>query len=337
MDPLSHAALGRTLIALAPPARISRAAIVTATLGALSPDVDAVFMPFGWDRYLRVHEVGTHTIGGVIVCGLMTAVAVRAFARHAAFLPLVFAGCMGAASHVALDLLSSARLRVFWPLADRQVSIPLVAMADPWLAAILLAGALALWFGHGDRRWAAASVALVAAFLTVKAVLGLRAYEAYRTATEAETVSNTIVEARWGSMAQWHVYDRTANQVRIWRVSAGSPAARMTLAWSVGAETPGIAGSRALPAVRNFLRAHALPFPVSVQRSGNVEWILWSDIRYCWNASGVGAPRVEPVITVNGSSLACALWFGGEFDARGTALRQIVKVGEFMQTRPADR
>ena len=55
--------------------------VAAAVLGALSPDIDSIVMPFGWDRYLRVHEIGTHTILGTVACGLLTAAVVRGFAR----------------------------------------------------------------------------------------------------------------------------------------------------------------------------------------------------------------------------------------------------------------
>ena len=63
--------------------------------------------------------------------------------------------------------------------------------------------------------------------------------------------------------------------------------------------------------------------------------MLWSDIRFCWNPDGSGAPRVEPIIGEGdaGARLSCALWFGGEFDRDGTPLQQIVQVGRFIQTR----
>ena len=69
-------------------------------------------MPFGWDRYLRVHEVGTHTIVGTLACALLTAAAVYVFARPTRYSVLALSAWIGAASHVLLDLLSSARLRL---------------------------------------------------------------------------------------------------------------------------------------------------------------------------------------------------------------------------------
>ncbi len=52
MDPISHVAFGRTLVALTRSDGATRGTVGAAVLGSLAPDVDAVFMPFGWDRYL---------------------------------------------------------------------------------------------------------------------------------------------------------------------------------------------------------------------------------------------------------------------------------------------
>jgi hypothetical protein len=169
MDPVSHLALGRTLIGVLTSTRSLDArrcgCVVAAVLGALSPDLDAVLMPFGWDRYLRVHQVGTHTMAGTLLCALVTATAVHAFVvsgfsrtarvvvsgfrrtaridfagSAAEYSSLALAAWIGAASHVSLDLLSGARLRLGWPFVDAVASVPLVAMADPWLLALCVAG-----------------------------------------------------------------------------------------------------------------------------------------------------------------------------------------------------
>ena len=63
-------------------------------------------------------------------------------------------------SHLGLDLVSGARIRVGWPFVQQRVSLPLVAMADPWLIGICVAGLLAFWpggtrfanSGAGDTR-----------------------------------------------------------------------------------------------------------------------------------------------------------------------------------------
>ena len=335
MDPLSHAALGRTLAALAPESRSGRAAAVAGTLAALSPDLDAVVMPFGWDRYLRVHEIGTHTLLGSIGCALLTAAVVRAFARRTPFGTLAVASIAGAASHVLLDLLSSARLRVFWPVVDAQVSLPLVAMADPWLASILAGGAGALWLVRWpQRRTAAIALTMGGLFLLAKTVLGVLAIDAYRRAEGAPRATSAIVEARWAALTEWHIFDRTPSAVRYWRSNGDGAGAQLMLAWPTQADSPAVRASRALSAVQNFLRVHQLAFAVSVPRPGGDEWVLWSDIRYCWDPSGKEAPQLEPAVVANGRSISCALWFGGEFDRTGRAVQQLVKIGGFTQTRP---
>ena len=66
MDPVSHVIFGRTLIALDRRGRFGAGAIAAAVLGALAPDIDVLAVWRGWDVYLRVHEIGTHSIVGSV-------------------------------------------------------------------------------------------------------------------------------------------------------------------------------------------------------------------------------------------------------------------------------
>ena len=68
MDPISHVAFGRTLVALDSGRTLGPGAIAACVLGSLAPDLDAVFMPIGWDIYLRRHQGGTHSLIGMIAC-----------------------------------------------------------------------------------------------------------------------------------------------------------------------------------------------------------------------------------------------------------------------------
>ena len=148
--------------------------MAAAVLGSLSPDIDAALMPFGWDRYLRVHEVGTHTIAGTLACALVAAAVVYFFARPTRYAALALSAWIGAASHVLLDVLSGARLRPAWPFVDTVVSVPLVAMADPWLLALCVAGPVALWVAgrSRERRAGVAVLAAIAVFLARKGGAG---------------------------------------------------------------------------------------------------------------------------------------------------------------------
>jgi membrane-bound metal-dependent hydrolase YbcI (DUF457 family) len=399
MDPVSHAALSRTLLsafaARRHRARPPRAWVVAAVLGALSPDLDAILMPFGWDRYLRVHEIGTHTIAGTLACAVLTAAAVRVFARTSRYSSLLLPAWLGAASHVLLDLVSSARLRPGWPLVDTAVSLPVVAMADPWLLTLCVAGPVWIWIadrsqdaghadqprdaGHADqssdaalagaanrpsegslrssfhesgarrskgvrgtkspgldRRTTFAILAVMAAFLLGKSVMGMLAFRNYQIARDASpvTVEARVIEARWAALNTWHVFDRAGSRLRAWRTGAGRPAQEV-FGWTIDEDVPLIDRSRSFSTVRNFLRAHELGFAVTIPRPGGGNWVLWSDIRFCWNPASPGAPQVQPIVRSASAheSIACALWFGGELDARGRPVREIVRLGRFTQAR----
>jgi membrane-bound metal-dependent hydrolase YbcI (DUF457 family) len=342
MDPVSHVAFGRTLISVLPTIRRLngplRGCIVAVVLGSLSPDIDAALMPFGWDRYLRVHEVGTHTIAGALACALVTAVAVHFFARQTRYAWLALSAGIGAASHVLLDLLSSAQLRPGWPFVDTVVSVPLVAMADPWLLALCVCGPVALWGAGraGGRHAGVAVFAVLAVFLLAKAVLGILAFSNYRMASDrsGEIVLARVIEAKWASINTWHVFDRTANWVRFWSASADGNAHEV-LSWPVAPETARATSSRSLSTVRNFLRAHELGFAVTLPQGEGRTLVLWSDIRFCWDPTLPAARKLEPIVhsAVGDRRIACALWFGGELDAEGRPRLEIVKVGGFTQTR----
>lgn len=268
----------------------------------------------------------------------MVAAVVRLFGRPTRYSSLALSAWIGAASHVLLDVLSGARLRPGWPLVDTVVSVSLVAMADPWLLALCVAGPAALLVAGRSRERIAgvAALAAIAVFLLAKAALGMLAFSSYRSASDrsGEIVLARATEAKWASLNTWHVYDRTANRVRFWTASANG-GAREVWSWPVGPETTRVTGSRSLSTVRNFLRAHELGFAVTLPQDEGRTLVLWSDIRFCWDPALPDAPQLEPIVrTETGDRrIACALWFGGELDADGRPRQEIVKVGGFTQTR----
>ena len=131
MDPLSHVVIGRALIAAVDDDtdRRRRGAGAAAVLGALAPDVDAIMVPFGWDIYLRAHEIGTHSVAGALLVGGASGLIVAALARvlvrtgRPDLRRFALAGIVGALSHVALDLVCGARIRLAWPFADGRVTL----------------------------------------------------------------------------------------------------------------------------------------------------------------------------------------------------------------------
>src|SRR5215210_9248113 len=98
MDPVSHVALGYTLVNLRRPRE--RGMVAAVTLGALAPDVDVLLIPSGWDRYVVAHQAGTHSMIGAVICGIAAAALARAVRRGSSFTVLASAAVLGALSHV---------------------------------------------------------------------------------------------------------------------------------------------------------------------------------------------------------------------------------------------
>lgn len=111
MDPLSHVIFGRTLIALDRHGRFGAGSTTAAALGAVAPDIDAITIWRGWDVYLRVHEMGTHSISGSVAVAAATATLVYLVKRGRRYAALFLAAWIGALSHVIFDLVSGPASR----------------------------------------------------------------------------------------------------------------------------------------------------------------------------------------------------------------------------------
>jgi membrane-bound metal-dependent hydrolase YbcI (DUF457 family) len=394
MDPLTHVVVGRAVVAAAERhERAPRGVAAAAILGALSPDIDAAVAFSGWDRYVRIHEIGTHSIAGALVMACLTAGVVRAVGRFRdrygdpeppsprlrrsaeafreggrialrlplpAFGVLFAAATAGAFSHLILDLACGGRIRLGWPLLQDRVTMPLVAMADPWLIAICVAGLLALWPGRRPLRLVSRTI--VGSAIVLLAMKGALLARALRSSPVA--VSMPAIEAHWGSLSEWSALERTSEAVRAWTISGAGGSATLSMSHPLGPDTPLVRASRSLEAVQNFLSVHDFVF--AVERPANLgrTEVLWSDLRYCWppfarespeRASAGQAPgaRESPEQASAGQapgarelperasarqdhddSIACGVWVGGLFGTDTLALTQLVKIGRVVQTRP---
>ena len=326
MDPVSHAVFGRAITAAIDQRLPHGAGTRTAAiLGALSPDIDLILVPFGWDIYLRVHSIGTHSAIGSVVMGIATACTVRLFVRDGRFRALAAAALIGALSHLALDIACGAPLQLLWPIGERKFPLPLIAMADPWLVGLFIGGAVALVLARGPRKqvYARALLATVVLFLGAKGILLRSALAAARASTEATAVTARVVEASWGSWTDWYLFDRTPVAVRQWRATAPDGPVTLLMTVPLRPESSRINASRRLDTVANFLRVHELGFATEEPDGGGRHVVLWSDIRFC-SAADARNDRV-----------ACRLWFGGVFGPDGKAIRQEVRVGGWVQDRAA--
>jgi membrane-bound metal-dependent hydrolase YbcI (DUF457 family) len=330
MDPLSHVLFGRTLIALDRHRCLGPGAVAACALGALAPDVDVVVISRGWDVYLRVHEIGTHSILGSLTVASGAAALVHVVKRGGRYALLMLASSIGALSHLALDVFSGGTLGAGWPLFQGRVNVPLVAMADPWLMAVCITGAVALWIGRSSiTPIAMGTVTMMGIVLALKVALLAMAVPQWKSATSSDGVVSHVVEAVWGSLTEWDICDRTPHALRKWRVNAFANAATLSFSVALESESPIVQASKSLDTVKNFLRVHQLGFATTAPTGKGGTRVLWSDIRYCW--SGIDAAMAR---TSSGLRVGCALWFGGTFDREGRPLMQIVHVGQWLQSRP---
>lgn len=332
MDVVSHIAFGRALVALAHRPAVRRRALSGAIIvGAIAPDLDAVLMPFGWDRYLVWHERGTHTLLGGLVVAALLATLIRFVIQPLLRRPppqrppwrLVWlAAVVGCGSHLLLDAVCGGSLHLLWPLTDAGLSFSLVGMADPLLAGPLLLFLIvaAIWRRRAFEL-AVAVLIVMTAVLTVKAVSRAAGWRAYAETVAAEVggqrfSTTPIIEARWGSLEGWYVYDRTGSEVRAWRIDAWSGRGALYLHHPdmVGTRTDLIEASGELDTVKRARSLFAFTFPDVIDRPDGTIDVLWSDIRFC-----------RPAM--------CDLRFGGRFDGDGRPLEQVVVIGTVRQSR----
>jgi membrane-bound metal-dependent hydrolase YbcI (DUF457 family) len=333
VDPIAHIIVGRAIVAAADrdePA--PRGVAWAAVLGALSPDIDSVVAFSGWDRYVRIHEAWTHSVAGAIVVAAATAAVVGGVLRRRGgatrFATLFTAAAAGAFSHLILDIACGGRVQVAWPIVASRVTMPLVAMADPWFIAICVAGLLARWPGRVPLR--SVSRAIVAAAIVLLAAKGAVLARAAR--WSPVHVSMDAVDPHWGSLTDWSVFERTPDAVRAWTISGRGVPPVESLSHHRTADTDLIRASYSLDTVKNFLSVHEFTFPIERSATGGRAEALWSDLRYCWTTKPDDAASVRA-----GESTSCGVWAGGLFDASGRALTQLVKIGQVVQQRPAPR
>jgi len=289
-----------------------------------------------------VHQFGTHSIAGALVTASLAAALVAAIARAvrrrrargnapplAPFTPFATfaaAAAAGAMSHIALDLASGARIAVAWPIVSRRVSLPLVAMADPWFVAIAVGGLLILRLARVQRHAAAQYILAAAAiFLAVKAALlaaALRRADFHPAAVSA-------IEARWGSLTDWYVFERTSDEVRASAISSAGGSRVGYLAQPLAPESAIVRASRSLDDVGNFLAVHEFAFAAEMPDEDDRVAVMWSDLRYCGpaptDADGAPPPRRSP---------RCGVWVGGVYDRAGRAITEEVRIGPVVQRRP---
>jgi membrane-bound metal-dependent hydrolase YbcI (DUF457 family) len=315
VDPVSHLLFGHTAALTIRRRSTMKGMTAALVLGSMLPDADAALAPLGFDLYLRAHASGAHSLVGAIVEALVLAVLLHTLVRGSRLLTLLIASWVGVLGHIFWDLADGSDMNVLRPFSDASFGWHLVAMGDPFVLSILAAAVLFAW--RWPRR--ASSIAIAALFmlgllLSVKTASQQWARARYSESVVTGTPGAVEVAPEIGRLFDWTIYDRVGNRVRAWRVDAHKGTVALAFERDDALDTPAVAMSRRLPAVRAFLELSKIPF-ASVENEGARRLVLWSDIRNC-------------------SAIDCDLSFGGVFDAAMAPLYQVIQIGGFRQRRP---
>ena len=320
MDPVSHVLFGRT-VALTVCQRPALTGVTAAlVLGSIVPDADAALTVGGFDRYLRAHASGTHSLVGTVVEAVILAVVLRRLVTGSRLLPLLVASWVGIIGHVFWDLADGSDIALFRPFSDVVLGWHLVAMGDP-IVLMTLAAAIILawrWPAHG-RRHAAAALVLMAGLLAFKQTTQERVRARYRASVARHGTGPIGITPERGRLFTWTLYERDVDRVRAWRIDERLGTVILAFEYRDAADAPAVMLSRELPVVREFLGLAKLPF-VRMERDGPRWLVLWSDVRSC-------------------SIRGCDLSFGAAFDTHMSPLYQLIRIGGFNLQRalPARR
>jgi inner membrane protein len=208
VDPVTHLASGLLLSQLLPaPSRA--AAAVAGVLLAFLPDIDYFLVYLDRLAFIRYHRGFTHSLAAVPLFALLVAGLGRALAGPRWFRPLFLMGLAIGAAHLLLDLGTSYGTQIFSPFSRRKFTLDWVFIIDPYLTALLAAGAsFALFFPNRGRPlgWVCLAVAgayfLLCGFFHHQALtLARQAFSAAPPGTTVAALAQPFSCRRWQLLA----------------------------------------------------------------------------------------------------------------------------------------
>ena len=152
MDPVTHVAAGVLISQLLPgPARGWSA--LAGVLFGLLPDIDYFLIFYDRLAFIRHHRGFTHSLLALPLLALLGAGLGRALGGPRWFRPILVIGLAVLASHLLLDLATSYGTQILFPLSRKRFTLDWLFIIDPYLTALLLAGAVAaLWSAARGRQ-----------------------------------------------------------------------------------------------------------------------------------------------------------------------------------------
>ncbi len=147
MDPLTHVAAGVLCSQLVTSPSRWWAALAGVIFARL-PDIDYFYI--FWDKlaFIRYHRGITHSLVALPLFALVAGLIGRALGGPRWFRPLFLLGVMVLASHLLLDLATSYGTQILSPFSRRRFALDWVFIIDPYLTALLMAGAISALAFH---------------------------------------------------------------------------------------------------------------------------------------------------------------------------------------------
>ena len=140
MDPVSHAALGATLAAVAAPPHQRRLALLIGATAALLPDADALIRSDS-DPLLLLdyHRHFSHALLFVPLGALIAALILWPFMRQRiGFRPVLLYSLAGISTSGLLDACTSYGTQLLLPFSNEKIAWNLISVVDPLFSVLLL-------------------------------------------------------------------------------------------------------------------------------------------------------------------------------------------------------
>jgi len=203
MDPVTHIVTGVALSQFVPaPSRAWAAA--AGFLFAILPDLDYVTTFSSRLSYLKHHRGFTHSIVAMFLFIFLIAGLGRLVGGPRWFKPLLIIGFLVLASHLFLDWTTSYGTQLLNPFSRAKLSLDWVFIIDPYLTALLAAGALATLISTGwGRTLGAACLGLGVAYILLCGFYHYQAMNLTRQVFSHPSGENTRLAALPQPLSPW--------------------------------------------------------------------------------------------------------------------------------------
>jgi len=180
LDNVTHAALGLAIAEAGFRGSLGTAGLALALVASELPDID-IFLGIGdpW-AMITTHRGITHSVLLVPVVAAALAGIWSWFSSAGSFRMFFLLAGACLLAHIGLDVLTTYGTRILEPLSSRRFGLGWVAVIDPVVTGVLLAGAIAAWWLRNQNpaagpRFAQAALLVVAGYFLLGAWMHQRA------------------------------------------------------------------------------------------------------------------------------------------------------------------